>query len=55
MHTDFLRRGAAAALLLALGVAAQAHDTWFEPRTGGTLALGTGNRFPVAELAVDDK
>ena len=55
MHTNFLRRGASAALLAALAAAAQAHDTWFEPRMGGTLALGTGNRFPVAELAVDDK
>jgi hypothetical protein len=34
---------------------AAAHDTWFEPRADGSLALGTGNRFPVMELAVDDK
>jgi hypothetical protein len=32
-----------------------AHDTWFAPQPGGVLALGTGNRFPVTELAVDDK
>jgi Domain of unknown function (DUF4198) len=43
----------AAALLLAC--AASAHDTWFEPSTNGTLALGTGDRFPVNEIAVDDK
>jgi len=55
VHTAPQIRAATAALLVALGAAAQAHDTWFEPRTGGTLALGTGNRFPVAELAVDDQ
>lgn len=32
-----------------------AHDTWFASMPGGVLALGTGNRFPVTELAVDDK
>jgi hypothetical protein len=42
------------ALALAAPVAA-AHDTWFEPLPGSSLALGTGNRFPVMELAVDDK
>ena len=42
------------ALALAVPVAA-AHDTWFEPLQGGGLALGTGNRFPVMDLAVDDK
>ena len=42
-----------AALVLA-GTAA-AHDTWFEPLPNGSLALGTGNRFPVNEIAVDDK
>ena len=47
-------------LLLALiGLACagpvSAHDTWFAPQPGGVLALGTGNRFPVTELAVDDK
>jgi Domain of unknown function (DUF4198) len=42
-----------AAMALALGAAA--HDTWFEPLPNGSLALGTGNRFPVADLAVDDK
>lgn len=47
-----------AALLTALALAAPiagAHDTWFEPRPDGSLALGTGNRFPLMELAVDDK
>ena len=43
-----------AALALAAPMAA-AHDTWFEPRPDAVLALGTGNRFPVMELAVDDK
>jgi len=42
----------AAALLVTC--AAFAHDTWFEP-LGAGLALGTGNRFPVSDLAVDDK
>ena len=40
---------------LAFAGSAFAHDTWFEPLPGGTIALGTGNRFPVTELAVDDK
>ncbi len=44
-----------AAAALALAVTASAHDTWFAPQPGGVLALGTGNRFPVTELAVDDK
>lgn len=47
-----------AAITVALALAAPlaaAHDTWFEPLPGGGLALGTGNRFPVMELAVDDK
>lgn len=44
-------------LLIGLACAgpASAHDTWFAPQPGGVLALGTGNRFPVTELAVDDK
>jgi hypothetical protein len=46
--------GAALALAFA---AAQAHDTWFEPLPAPPgevmFALGTGNRFPLAELAVD--
>jgi Domain of unknown function (DUF4198) len=42
-----------AAVALALGAAA--HDTWFEPLPNGSLSLGTGNRFPVNEIAVDDK
>lgn len=38
--------------------AALAHDTWFEPQTAtargeAQLALGTGNRFPTFEVAVD--
>ena len=44
--------GAAA---MALVCTAAAHDTWFAPQPNGVLALGTGNRFPVTELAVDDK
>jgi Domain of unknown function (DUF4198) len=40
---------------LTLVGSASAHDTWFAPQADGTLALGTGNRFPVTELAVDDK
>jgi hypothetical protein len=42
------------ALLLA-SPAAHAHDTWFAQQAGGLLALGTGSRFPVAEVAVDDR
>ena len=47
-----------AALLAALALTAApaaAHDTWFEPLPDGSLTLGTGNRYPVMELAVDDK
>ena len=45
-----------AALTLAYAAApSAAHDTWFEPLPNGSLALGTGNRFPVNEIAVDDK
>jgi hypothetical protein len=44
---------AAAMLLGAAGAAA--HDTWFAPTAEAGLTLGTGNRFPVMELAVDDK
>jgi hypothetical protein len=40
---------------LAFAGSVSAHDTWFEALPNGTLALGTGNRFPVTELAVDDK
>jgi Domain of unknown function (DUF4198) len=40
---------------LALAGSASAHDTWFEPLANGSVALGTGNRFPVNEIAVDDK
>jgi Domain of unknown function (DUF4198) len=40
---------------LALAGSASAHDTWFESLPNGGLALGTGNRFPVNEIAVDDK
>jgi hypothetical protein len=44
-------------LLVGLTIAGHgsAHDTWFAPQPGGLLALGTGNRFPVNEIAVDDK
>ncbi len=38
-----------------LAFTASAHDTWFEPLPNGSLSLGTGNRFPVNEIAVDDK
>lgn len=38
-----------------LAASALAHDTWFEPLPGGDLALSTGNRFPVGEIAVDDQ
>ncbi|MDH4061502.1 MAG: DUF4198 domain-containing protein [Aquincola sp.] len=44
--------------LVATAVASRAHDTWFEPlpaRGEVALALGTGNRFPVFDLAVDTK
>ena len=40
---------------LAFAGSASAHDTWFEPLPGGGLALSTGNRFPLSDLAVDDK
>ena len=35
---------------MALVGPASAHDTWFEALPNGTLALGTGNRFPVFEF-----
>jgi hypothetical protein len=41
-------------LLFAAG-AAQAHDTWFAAHPDGTLTLSTGNRFPLADTAVDVK
>lgn len=49
-----------ACLGLITGTGAAAHDTWFAPLPAGSarelqFALGTGNRFPVAELAVDTK
>lgn len=52
-----LRPGLAIALLAAAG-GAMAHDTWFAPLPASNpneqlFALGTGNRFPVFELAVD--
>jgi hypothetical protein len=44
-------------LLTLAATVAQAHDSWFEPRTtpsgAPTLAFGTGNQFPVLETAVD--
>ena len=33
--------------------AAHAHDTWFAARPDGSLTLACGNRFPLAETAVD--
>lgn len=47
-----------APLLLALAAGAQAHDTWFAPQPAGpegelVLALGTGDRFPRQETALD--
>ncbi len=50
-----MRRLFVAVAMTALACAATAHDTWFEPLPNGSLALGTGNRFPVTELAVDDQ
>lgn len=52
-----VRAGLAVALLAVAGGAA-AHDTWFAPLPAPNpnetlLALGTGNRFPVFETAVD--
>lgn len=49
-----------AATTLAAAAAAAAHDTWFAPLPAESprelqFALGTGNRFPVAEVAVDTK
>jgi len=61
MHTHFILRR----VLLAIGLTgsalgAAAHDTWFMPlppgRTGEVrLALGTGDRFPRQEYALDPK
>lgn len=47
-----------APLLLALAGSAQAHDTWFAPQPPGpegelVLALGTGERFPRQQTALD--
>jgi Domain of unknown function (DUF4198) len=50
-----MNRLLSALLSLACAGSVSAHDTWFAPQPGGVLALGTGNRFPVTELAVDDK
>ena len=33
--------------------AAHAHDTWFAAQPDGSLTLASGNRFPLAETAVD--
>lgn len=50
---------AIAAALLCAASAASAHDTWFAPLPApageAQFALGTGNRFPATELAVDPK
>lgn len=55
-----LRRVLLACAGLLAGADAFAHDTWFAPLPGGSarelqFTLGTGNRFPVTELAVDPK
>lgn len=52
------RRLLLAAVLAATASGVAAHDTWFAPLPASKpdevlLALGTGNRFPVTELAVD--
>jgi hypothetical protein len=52
------RRLLLGAMLAAATGAAGAHDTWFAPLASTNpneqlFALGTGNRFPVFELAVD--
>jgi hypothetical protein len=44
-----------AALLAALSGSAAAHDTWFAAMPDGTLALSTGNRFPLPDQGVDTK
>jgi Domain of unknown function (DUF4198) len=53
------RRTLLAAALTTASAAAFAHDTWFEPLASpageALFAFGTGNRFPVTELAVDTK
>ncbi len=54
------RRLVLATLLAAAAAGAAAHDTWFAPLPAESarelqLALGTGNRFPVPEIAVDTK
>jgi hypothetical protein len=46
---------ACAALLAALSGSAAAHDTWFALQPDATLALATGNRFPLADQGVDTK
>jgi hypothetical protein len=44
----------AAALLLAAACSgALAHDSWFERRADGSLALGTGQQFPKQETLID--
>lgn len=45
----------AALALVCAAAPSAAHDTWFEPQPGGGLALSTGNRFPLSDLAVDDQ
>lgn len=53
------RRTVVFALAAGAACGAQAHDTWFEPlaaaKDEAAFALGTGNRFPVTELAVDSQ
>jgi len=55
-----LRRAVMTATLSGCTLGAAAHDTWFEPlapsRAGEIhLALGTGDRFPAQEYAIDPK
>jgi hypothetical protein len=57
-RTSPRRRRWLAPLLLALAGGVQAHDTWFAPQPPGpegelVLALGTGERFPRQETALD--
>jgi len=59
-RNHLLRRAWMAATLSGCALGAAAHDTWFEPlapaRAGETrLALGTGDRFPAQETAIDPK
>ena len=57
-HT--LRRAFIAAALSGCALGAAAHDTWFAPlpsprASENRLALGTGDRFPAQQFAIDPK